>query len=308
MVKTHGRADGSPAGILCIPALFTISETTPVRARAFAGGVWSPEIEFTFEVAPTLPTFLPTDSADWTSNANWSTSPAPYPDGIGSVAVIPGASLDDRNVNLRSPVSVGSVTFEQADTEFRNRVRDRLVGNTLTFSDSSGTAEVIINGNGTGFVEFENEAGVILESTLQLEVNNSLGDPDHGGLRLREQWSGSGGLIKTGIGMASLTGSGKDYSGATLVDEGVLRLTEPASPTGTSSIAVLPGGQFRLTSGTEVGEAPRDYGFGGPLSLSGIGRGIEIPDGEGFGKLGALRYETRRNRESGSHFFPGSSH
>jgi len=33
------------------------------------------------------------------------------------------------------------------------------------------------------------------------------------------------------------------------------------------------------------------YAFGGPLSLAGNGRGSVIPDGDGQGKLGALRYE-----------------
>ena len=67
-------------------------------------------------------------------------------------------------------------------------------------------------------------------------------------------------------------------------------MTQPSSPTASAGISVQPGGQLRLISGNDGG-GPRLYQFGGPLTLAGLGRGVEIPDNQAQGKLGALRYD-----------------
>ncbi len=270
-----------------------INASTRVRARVRpTSGNWSPEIDLSFAVPFAQPTFLPTGDGDWTSDANWSSSPAPYPNGDALAAAIPGAFSDERKVDLRAPVTIGSLVFQQGDSENRTRVRDRSSGNSLSFSDSSGNASVVVEGNGEGFAEFEVEAGVVLASDLTLDVRNILGDPEHGALRLREQWSGAGGLVKTGPGIASMTGEGKIYSGPTTITQGVLNVSEPASPVNSPSISVMPGGQLRLSSGTDPGEAARAYSFGGPITIRGNGRGPEIADGQNQGKAGAIRYEV----------------
>ncbi|MFC0016755.1 chitobiase/beta-hexosaminidase C-terminal domain-containing protein [Roseibacillus persicicus] len=269
----------------------SLSEDTRVRARVLASGVWSPEIDFEFTLPFAYPTFLPLISADWTADDNWSSAPGPFPNSVDAIAVIPGVSGDSRNANIREPVTLGRLIFELADSERRSRVRDRSTGNTLTFSDTSGEAEILVTGNGEGYAELEVEAGVTLTDSVRLDVVHRNGDGDYGALRLRSDWNGPGGLTKSGLGIASLTGDGKDYLGATVVEEGVLQVTEPAAPSATSSVSVLSGGQLRLTSGTGPNEPPRDYAFGGTLGLAGFGRGSEISDNEGNGKKGALRYE-----------------
>lgn len=289
--------DNSPTGNL-YGSPVPISTKTRIRARAYLNGNWSPEIDFTYTPPFNQPTFLPTDSGDWANNSNWSTNPATYPNAENISVTIPGASDSSRNVELGVPITVGKLTFEQGTTEFRNRLRDKDTGNSLTFSNSPSPAELIVTGTGTGYVELENEAGTTLASTLKLDIRNALGDSSYGALRLRETWSGPGGLIKTGIGMASLTGSNKTFTGATLIEEGVLNISQPSSLTASTSVSVLPGGQLRLSSGNSLGEPPRIYSFGGTLSLSGSGRGTEIPDEQNLGKLGALRYESST---SGSH-------
>ena len=273
-----------------------VTGNTRVRARVrSSSGNWSPEIDISYALPFAQPTFLLAGSGDWTSDSNWSTSPAAYPNGDSLAAAIPGAFSGSRNVELRSPVTIGHLTFEQGDSADRNRVRDRSSGNDLTFSEASGNASVTVEGSGEGFVEFEVEAGVVLSNDLTLDIRNILGDSEHGALRLREQWSGSGGLFKTGLGIASMTGGGKVFTGPTIISQGVLNLSEPASPMNSSSVSVTPGGQLRLSSGTDPGEAARAYSFGGPISLAGFGRGAEIADGENNGKVGALRYEASGN-------------
>jgi autotransporter-associated beta strand protein len=268
-----------------------LNDDTRVRARVLEAGTWSPEIDLEFTLPFANPTFLPLTTADWTEDGNWTSFPEAYPNGDGVTAVVPGVAGPSRNVSLREPVTVGGLTFKLGNTENRTRVRDQNLGNSFTFSDASGVAELLVTGDGEGYGELEVEAGVVLEDDLRIEVQHLEGDAEYGALRLRGGWSGSGGLTKAGSGIATLTGSGKNYLGATLVENGVLQLTEPATPLGSNFVNVSAGGQLRLISGSTMGDPPRNYAFGGTLNLAGSGRGAEIADGEGNGKLGALRYD-----------------
>ncbi|MEP4049998.1 MAG: chitobiase/beta-hexosaminidase C-terminal domain-containing protein, partial [Luteolibacter sp.] len=295
-LSTDGSDPRAPGGTVTGSAYtgpVTLIQSTRVRARILSSGNWSPEIDLAFTVPYTRPHFIHsptgTTSRDWTSDLNWTTSPAPYPNGTGAEASIPAAP-SARNAELGAPVTIGSLIFDQQNSDFRSRVRDKGTGNTLTFSSPAG-AEIIVTGNGTGYAEFEVEAGSILADDLTLDTQNIVGDPEHGALRLRADWSGPGGIIKTGPGIASMTGDGKTFTGPILISQGVLNLTQPSAPTHCPSVTVTPGGQLRLSSGTAVGEPDRIYTFGGTITLSGEGRGAEIADGEQYGKLGALRYE-----------------
>lgn len=290
-VSTNGldpRAPGGAIAGLPYSGPIAITQSMPVKARVrSAAGAWSPIIETDFTVPPPAPTFLPVASGDWTVATNWSSAPAPYPDGVGAQAIIPPPGEGDRNVNLRAPVTMSQIEFPQGDATGRNRVRDQGTSNFLAFAATNGPAQITVGGAGTGYVEFEVLAGVRLESDLRLHVTNLVGHPEHGALRLRANWTGSGGLRKTGPGLASLTGEFKTYTGPTVIEEGVLAVTQPATPTESSGVTVQLGGQLRLISAG----APRIHSFGGPLTLAGEGRGAEIPDQSGMGKLGALRFD-----------------
>ncbi len=162
-------------------------------------------------------------------------------------------------------------------------------GNTLVFAATNGPSEVVVNGTGVGYVEFEVAADTVLASDVRLQVNSTAGNSAYGALRLRANWRGPGGLVKEGDGVASLTGDGKVYAGPTVVNRGVLALTQPAAPLASASLAVNAGGQLRLTSASTDGE-PRVYGFGSALTLSSLGRGGTLPP-SGQGVSGGLRYE-----------------
>ena len=283
------RGGGISSSAIAYSGELPIVQAKTVIARALVGASWSGRTRATFFWASAGPSFLPGGSADWTTDANWASNPAPYPNGVGHAATIgPPSPAVDRNVNLYAPVTVGRITFPQDASTVRNRVRDRNTGNTLTFDNGAEPARIEVGGTGTGYVEFQVAAGVTLTAPLHLAVTNIAGRAEFGALRLRESWIGPGGLVKQGPGVASLTGGGKLYQGDTVIEEGVLQVTGNAAPSATSSISVQEGGQLRLVS-----DGTAAYTFGGDVILRGSGRGPEIPEASGMGKLGALRYDPR---------------
>ncbi|WP_193214510.1 chitobiase/beta-hexosaminidase C-terminal domain-containing protein [Luteolibacter marinus] len=277
----------SPAATAYAAPLALAGQVT-LKARVLSGGVWSALNEADFYTVLPESEFLPAGSGDWTLDTSWSSTP--FPNGPGKRALIHAPATGDRNINLRVPVSVGSIRFDETGNLFRNRVRDQLTGNTLTFDGAGQNALIRVDGDGSGYVEFEVLAGTDLAGDLELQVNHPGGNADHGALRLRAPWSGPGGIRKTGIGVASFTGEDKNFTGAFEITRGVVQLTEPATPKFASSVSVASGGQLRLISGSSPG-TPRSYPFATPIRIAGTGRGAEIPDDSGFGKLGALRYD-----------------
>jgi autotransporter-associated beta strand protein len=285
------RARGGTAAGELYSAPLTLDATVLLKARVrSAGGEWSPLRESYFVVPVDVPVFLPEESADWTDDASWNSYPAPYPDGADVAVRIAGQTQENRSISLRAPVTVGGIQFDMHGSLFRNRVRDRDSGNTLSFQALSGPAAIAVEGIGAGFVEFEVEAGCVLESDLRVTVNNTLGDGEYGAVRLRGNWSGAGGLIKEGPGVLSMTGDTKSYTGSTVVNQGVLQVTEPACPRQSFLVRVNAGGQLRLVSSGTAAE-PRQYDFAGELILGSKGRGGDLPTIPGLGVSGGLRYD-----------------
>jgi autotransporter-associated beta strand protein len=231
-----------------------------------------------------LPLFLPGGTASWHEPAHW--AGGTVPDGAGALALLGAPASGDREVTLDAPVTVGNLHIDNAGSPFRNR----LGGAALTFDGGGGGGALLtVAGDGPGFVEFDLAGVTTLATALTVDVPHPGGDPEHGALRLRGMWAGPGGLFKSGPGTASLTGAGKAFTGAVTVAGGVLQTSEPAAPAQAAGIAVLPGGQLRLTSGSEGGPA-RIHSFGGTLSLAGDGRGPAVPQDDPMGVPGALRY------------------
>lgn len=234
------------------------------------------------------PFFLPGGDASWNIGANW--SDAGVPGGPGAAALVYAPVSDDRDVTLDAPVTMGELRFQQGTTPYRNRIRSTAA--TFTFHGGGGEALLRVDGLGAnpGFVEFEVAGGTHLAGDLFLLVNAPDGSAEYGSLRLREAWTGPGGLVKRGVGTAFLTGAGKTFTGPLVVDEGVLGVTDAGVPVAAASVTVQPGGQLRLVS-HGVPEAPALHSFGGgPIVLSGPGRGGAL-GGENLGVRGALRYE-----------------
>ncbi len=243
-----------------------------------------------------VPLFLPGGDGDWDLAVNWST---PFvPNGTGASAVIGPPAITNREVTIRSSVTIGELLVDNGASPHMNRIAALGEGVTLAFDNGIAPALLTVAGGGSGFVEFGTSESILLESDLLIAITNlnaihgleGVLEDDYGALRLRNNWTGPGGLTKTGAGVMSMTGSGKEYLGPTVVDFGVLRLTEPATPSQTASMTVHPGGQLRLVS-----EGDRLYPLGGTLSLNSMGRGGDVPVGEELGLLGALRFDPGSN-------------
>ncbi len=102
--------------------------------------------------------------------------------------------------------------------------------------------------------------------------------------RFQGDIAGAGGLVKAGSGMLRFSRWPKNYTGPTIVSQGVLSVAASAAPVKTSSVIVEDGGQLRLTSsGDDV-----QHVLGGDIVLHGSGRsgGAILP-----GQNGALRYD-----------------
>ena len=218
-------------------------------------------------------------NATWQVGTNWNTGAVPG--GNKAAVAIPGPTSANRDINLSSPTTVNSIEFVQGASTFRNRFRDASgsSGNTLTLAaEGTNEARIIVGGTNTGYVEFENVAGVVLSNQTRLTVTNIVGNAEFGGLRLRESWTGPGGLTKDGPGMAVLTGDSKLYSGVTIIEQGVLGITGPSANTNSPSITVTDGGHAATSAGSP--------GLtGGPIYLAGQGRS-GVSDGGGM----VLRY------------------
>ncbi len=239
------------------------------------------------------PVFLPQGDGLWNVGANW--SGGVVPNGAGEPAIIHLTADNNREVSLGQNITIGQL-FLDNDTASRNRLVG--AGGGLTFQGAGGNQPIVrVGGFGTGFHEFNISEGITLNDSLRIAVDNVSSDGEYGALRIREDLTGSGGLIKEGAGVLSLTGGGKTYTGATVVDGGVLRVTESSVPTATSGVSVTSMGQLRLVS-----HGPgRVYTFGGDLTLDSLGPDegpVVLPQA---GRLGALRLdpelETRDSNE-----------
>ena len=265
-----------------------MTNAVTLKARALYNGEWSALTEAEFGVYFTEALFLPSVDGSWHVAGNWNGNVVP--EGAGQRVCIQ-TPAEDRDVELYAPVTIGGIRFDNSTNAYRNRVRDQASGNTLTFQNTAGSnAFVRVEGSGSGYAELKVEAGVILQSDLELDIQNLEGYEGYGALRLRESWSGIGDVIKSGAGVAAFTGDNKNFSGSVEILEGVLSFTASSAPAYVDQILVASGGQLRLSSSSAPGEL-RLYPFGGTLHLSGMGRGEDIPDNDNRGKLGALRCE-----------------
>lgn len=230
--------------------------------------------------------FLPPGSGTWNAATNWDI--AAVPDSASARVFIPANTPSNRDVTVSAPVTVAAVNFELGASAFRNRINGS-AGNPLTLRSTNGPAAISVAGGGAGHANIEVAGGVVLQSDTVLDVQGTGStNAEYGALRLQGNWSGAGGLIKRGPGMAGVTGAGKTFSGDVVIEQGVLTFSEPAlTGNNVTNYTVQAGGQLRLSSAG----APRSYALKGPLNLAGSGRS-GVPDNENLGVLGALRLET----------------
>ena len=266
---------------------FGIRITFTQGAGGIAGNNRFDDLTVEADALPGDPVLIPGGDADWNVAGNWAS--AAVPNGAGARAIIGAPASANRTVTLTSPVTIGNLVVDNAASAFCNQISGT-AGTILTFNGDSAPALLTASGTGSGYIEFDLPGGVFLTTPLRLNVSNIVGDIDNGAVRLRETWDGPGGLIKQGLGVVSMTGDGKIFTGPLLIEEGVIQVTQPAVPAQSSGITVQSGGQLRLISGNDINGA-RVHTFGGALVLAGAGRGAAIPDSDHNGVLGALRFD-----------------
>jgi autotransporter-associated beta strand protein len=253
-----------------------------------AGGLTAP---VSLDTDGGQPVFLAEGSAVWHDTGHWDSGT--IPNAPGATAIFDAPAWVDRDVDLDLTTTIGTLRFNQEATDFFTRLGTATRAGSLTFDGGAFGATLRVDGNGgSGHVAIDCNNPVTLAEDLSLLVNQTDGgDPEQGALLLKNEWSGPGGLIKQGPGLASLSGEGKLFTGALVVEQGALRVSDSAVPEAASGVTVYPGGQLRLFS---IGSAtePSVHSFGGgALEIGGTGRGGSLPLGQGYGLQGALRYD-----------------
>ena len=82
-------------------------------------------------------TFIPTSGNQfWNVDANWSTDPAPFPNGSGVAATL-SAPTADLTIDLGVPITIGSLTVNKAITGDFDTTISGTATNTLTFDGGS---------------------------------------------------------------------------------------------------------------------------------------------------------------------------
>jgi hypothetical protein len=152
--------------------------------------------------------FLPSGNATWTTAANWDIQAVPNNNLASATLPAPQNQTVNRDATIQSPVTIASVIFENGASTLRNRITGT-TGNALTFASANGSSSITVTGNGTGHANIEVAAGVVLQNDTILDVQNtSTTNTEFGALRLQGNWSGPGGFIKRGPGLAGITGAG----------------------------------------------------------------------------------------------------
>jgi len=112
--------------------------------------------------------------------------------------------------------------------------------------------------------------------------------------RYQGEITGTGTLIKDGLGLTRLSKFEKTFDGDVEVREGVLAVSAKAKLLSIDSLTVEDGGQLRLSSqGGSGGDPVAAYDFGSNIVLKSTGRAIggDIQTGRDLGILGGLRYD-----------------
>ena len=184
-------------------------------------------------------TFIPTTSSTWNLAGNWDTNM--IPNAIDEVVLF-NSPTAAQTVALDGAKIVGSLTLTNNTTNVWTLANG--TGGPLTFDVSAGNASLTING--TGNVVNSLTAGVVLNDTLNLTINDTATTSVTGALSAAGTMSGTGGVIKNGDGRVSFATTPKTYTGATVINAGILRMSVAGEANATSSLTVNAGGQLLL--------------------------------------------------------------
>ncbi|MBL8823522.1 MAG: autotransporter-associated beta strand repeat-containing protein [Planctomycetia bacterium] len=179
----------------------------------------------------------------WNNPNNW--TPIGVPNGIDASATF-NSPTGTQSVQLNAAITIGFLDITHNGTSNFNLVNG--TGGSLTLETSGGDASIVYNGTSATTNVITIGASITLNSNTVVNVFN-VAPTGTAGMTFIGAISGNGDFIKGGDGKLTFSDVAKTYSGATIIDQGRLRLTSAGSPTATSSITVNNGGQLLLETG-----------------------------------------------------------
>ncbi len=217
----------------------------------------------------------------WNTPSNW--APAAVPNAAGITVRVNNDITGDQTIQLASTITLGSLFLGDSDSS--NRFTLASSGGSLVFNNSGNSANLSKTTGGDDVIS----TPVSLVGELVLTQSSS------GTLGLSGGISGSGGLTKSGAGTAILT-TPNSYTGATTLEDGLVRLDNAGGLPGGIDAVVSPGESALVFKGGVLGLATGD--FTRPLG-AGAGK-LDWTNGSGgFAAFGADR-EVRLNNGTAS--------
>jgi len=205
-------------------------------------------------------------SGNWSTTANWSTGTPP--NGMDAMAGFLGKATQDRTVTVDSPVTVGTILFDNAAYSYTLAGSG---GNSITMSSLSGTAAITVN-HGTHQIS----APIVLASNTTVTVAN-LTDT----LTLSGDISGTGtGLTLEGSGTLVLSGN-NTYDSGTFVNGGLLAILDANALPAGGSLSIGTDGSLVLGDPAlpEFGGIRGGRQLAGPLASGPVGGGVSaVPE------------------------------
>ncbi|MDI1249894.1 MAG: autotransporter-associated beta strand repeat-containing protein [Lacunisphaera sp.] len=229
------------------------------------------------EIVPVTGTVYTWNSAGttWAANANWDSTPDGFPGGTGHTAIFGDAITSNLTLSLAANRTLGYLVFNDD-----NNVT--LQNNNLRFDVSAGSAQLNVNNTGSATISSavglndnlsinQNSTGTLtLSGTITNQSgNNTITVGGSGDTTISGQINtGTGGLTKTGTGTLTLTSADNDYTGRTIINNGVLAISteDHLGNNPGASVAnqlTLDGGTLRTqTSAVTINDANREIFIG----------------------------------------------
>jgi fibronectin-binding autotransporter adhesin len=213
-------------------------------------------------------------TSSWNVAGSW--TPSGFPNSVGASATF-NSPTAAQTVNLSAAITVGAITLANNGSSVFT-LANGTGGSLILDATGSGEAAITLNGTSTTTNNLTISAGTTLNDTVRF-TNNNVAGTGAATATMTGTVTGSGGFIKDGAGRFSFSTVAKTYTGATVVNQGRLRMTGSGQITGTSSILVNSGGSLYLDGNSGV------WSLGaGMITLNGDG-----DNGGGTGTQGAMR-------------------
>jgi hypothetical protein len=198
-----------------------------------------------------LPVLQPGNHAAWHLAENWSTQT--IPNAPAATAIVSAPTLTEREIDLNTATTVGTLRFVNQASAFRNRLGSSAQGGLLTLDGGSQAASIRVESSAAGSrVEFAQSLPIFLAGNLSVDDGGhtvSIAGPVSAGSSLIE-------LTKTGAGVMEISGNSPSGAPRVVLAQGTLAI----SGNYPAALSLSPGSTL-VASGTN--------GASGPISGAG---------------------------------------